>query len=425
MEVVKNAHIQSLLVPRYLTWFANGLIVWFCATLISTPFGAGVTQAVLLAAVLLGGYWLWKYRSNVFHDTQWVLIGLFLAAALNAFLSVYHGFNIRMLHQPALLSVCILAIGLWVLLKPSSNTLWVAMGVGAIAACSLALYQLLVQHNPRPNGWHNAILFGDIAMVLGLMLIAGVIASFEQKQSIWLKMFLLIGVLSGITASLLSGSRGGWLALVLCFIPLYLYTRSWKLMGTALVSIATLVAIVFVTPQTRMRDRLIEVQHNLQEYKNGNAMTSIGARIEMSRAGLMVWLDNPLLGVGNPQFQQKLLALIETGKIQKIPVIEGDYKDTHNEITDAAAKGGILGLLVILLLYGVPLSYFLRILKGNHAQARPIALSGALLVFATIDFGLSVNIFTRHIGKAYYFIFLSILIGLCSSAMSRPQALPK
>ena len=413
----------SLFTEGKLKTLTFGFILWFCATLISTPIGAGLSQAALLMSALLSAAWLWRNRAQAYADTRQTVALLLLAAALIMGLSCWHGFKMYMLHAPLLLAVCAIMVGAWSALRIPARALWLGLPAGAIAACCLALYQLLVEHNTRPNGWHNAILFGDIAMALGLMSLAGWVG--HMKQATPLKYWLIAGALAGVGASFLSGSRGGWMALVFCFVPLYAYTKSWRVVLGGVLAVAVMAGTLYSIPQTRIAERVALIGSDLAAYAGGNSATSIGARLEMSHAGVQIALANPVLGVGNERFQAEMLALAKSNKIGSIPILVGDYKDTHNELTDAAAKGGVFGLAWVGLLYLAPMLYFLNILKGSHAVARPIALAGLMLVFATIDFGLSVNIFTRHIGKAYYFVFLSLLIGLCSAALREPEKTSK
>ncbi len=202
--------------------------------------------------------------------------------------------------------------------------------------------------------------------------------------------------------------------MMLSFIPLYSYSKKeYKFqLFVALLIIIALFATVYFIPATHVKARVLEVFSNLTDYSNGNANTSIGLRLEMVRASLNIALAHPLLGIGD-NFNIVIQEMARLGTA----LINPDLKDTHNEFVDAFLKGGIAGVLQLMIFYFAPLVYFIKTAKldisRNNEHLMALAVGGIVLVMACIDFGLSVNVFTRQIGKAFYFIMVFYLIALC------------
>jgi O-antigen ligase len=159
----------------------------------------------------------------------------------------------------------------------------------------------------------------------------------------------------------------------------------------------------------------------LQAYAKGDVHTSIGMRFELFQASWKVFLNHPMLGVGD-DFKPALAEMVKAG-VEIKPSYQ--LNDTHNEVLYALMRGGVVGLGQLLLVYLAPMVYFIRTLRRSVSGGAPIlrafAAAGLLLVLMTIDFGLSVNVFTRHIGKAFYFVTVCFLIAFCEIERRRPK----
>src|SRR3546814_9812677 len=82
-----------------------------------------------------------------------------------------------------------------------SSDLWAGAVLGVLAACAVVLLERL-GGLPRPGGWTNPIVFADVA--LGLM----VVVTFcrPHRRAGW----VVVALLAGAAAVLLTGSRGAW-----------------------------------------------------------------------------------------------------------------------------------------------------------------------------------------------------------------------
>lgn len=84
------------------------------------------------------------------------------------------------------------------------------------------------------------------------------------------------------------------------------------------------------------------------------------------------------------------------------------FEHAHNEFLDKTAKHGVVGLLVLLALYLVPIWYFSPYLKSTNLSIRAVATAGTLLPVAYIDFGLSQALFAHNNGVMTYSFWLVI-----------------
>jgi O-antigen ligase len=445
MRPVQNILMKkSLALGRFGVVFPY-LLLLFPLSALSTPFGAGLIQAALLIAVLLGASTLFKFLrseagparfsvepvvSPLTPQLKWFLILWLIGIALDLLILSVHGFSGSRLHSPLLRLVTAAIVVLIVLSAPKTQSYWYGIIGGCFAVLVVALFQRSYLGLDRATGFHNAIHFGNFSLSLGLM--ALVALTQLRASSLQFKIFLGMAALAGVLTSLLSGSRGGWIALVLIFVPLYGLSENKRQLTMMGATLGAVLGLAYLIPGTGVQSRIADVWGNLLAYESGTFNTPIGLRLEMFRGSWHVFLAHPLIGVGD-HFKFVLAEIARLGSV--IPPGH-ELNDSHNEVLYALVRGGVVGLAQLLILYMAPLAYFFRVLRSKRfeasgerplsgqstAQLKAFAAAGIVLVLLTIDFGLTVNVFTRHIGKAFYFINVCFLVALCEIEFNKLNA---
>jgi O-antigen ligase len=282
--------------------------------------------------------------------------------------------------------------------------LWSGLALGALGAALIATLDFYVHGELRAAGHNNAIQFGDIAMLFSCLLLAGF--SWAKQQSMLIVIMFVVGIASGIFASLLSGARGGWLALPLAvgffFIANGLHKNTKQSFVFASVLVCLVVVIYLLQQSVFLQIRLQDAVSDLQQYTQAhNANTSVGIRITLWHAGVNLIAQHPLLGWGS---------------VANYVSITGDSSDVfqrfnhfHNEFLDAMVKRGLVGGVALLIIYCLPALVFYRQLKHCSAQTKPLALAGLMLVLAVLIFGLTQSFFSHSSGVMVYAFMLVIL----------------
>ncbi|APX93249.1 hypothetical protein BWR19_10070 [Halomonas sp. 1513] len=348
------------------------------------PHGAWLGAALLCFALgeALAGYW----------HTDWLAAWPTLAAGALAALSWALG---RRLVIPL-------------------GCVWAGFALGGMGAGGWALWQALVDGAWRANGHAplHAIFFGNVALLSGLLCLAGLgwvwsrRGEGERLVGWWLLM--LAGAAGGLLASVLSGTRGGWIALPLALLVFYRgYLRGWapRWRWACAAIVLSLLLAVYATPQTGVQNRVSEAREEVHDYLAGNARGSVGTRLEMYRGAGLLILDQPYLGLGHQGYQPRMQALVEA---ERLPAGLDRYWHAHNELLDAWVRRGLLGLVAVLALYLVPLWHFSRQLSTGDPARRATAVAGMLIPVAFIDFGLSYAFFAYPVGIAVYAVWLAL-----------------
>lgn len=402
--------------PAWATQLCSLVIFLLPALVLTTNLSVGLIEVVLLVGAIACAGLLWRQRreQHALLSTSRLITLAFAVNLLAAFGSLFAtGFEERFLENAAKMLLVTLATGLIVLLRPSPRSFWFGLFVGTLGAAGFAVYQKFYLLMPRAEGFSMPITFGNVAIAMALMSLAG-IQVFSKTR--WAAL-PYIAFVAGVVASILSGSRGGWLALLLCVVPLYSYGRQAFKKRTAFIlgGCVALLVTAYVIPETGVRERITDVSKEFSLYRSGNPDSSVGARLEMWQGAWIMFVEHPLTGVGRANYNEALKALIARGDID--PAMQ-QYQHAHSEMLHAMATQGFPGLLALLCLYGAPLLFFNRQLQ-HQGLHRPYALAGLLLCLSYIDFGLTQVMFSHHVPSAFYALTVCILVGLCLQEQRR------
>ena len=315
------------------------------------------------------------------------------------------GWHTRELGRPSRFLFAAIALILLLKIHIAPSFLLAGIITGAAGTGILALYQYYWLDIPRPSGHQIVIAFGNDSLLLGLLAICclGLMAG----RSIYLKAIVLISAALALTAFVLSGTRGGWLAVPLIFFIAWHY-RSMVRIRTLLACFA--IALLFFSallliPGSSGYDRIKLASNNLYLYFKGDkAATSTGLRLEMWTSSIYSFKENPLLGTGQYGNKESKQRQIEQGLV--IPEIS-DFGHAHSETLTTLSHRGIVGLLSLLSIYFIPLLFFYRRLSST-GNIHAFALGGCVLVLSYFIYGLTQAMFFHNSGVVIYAFYIII-----------------
>ena len=396
-----------------------GLALWL-------PSGYSWGAAWLLVLALLGCRQWWG--KPVTRSTWW-LCGTITFMALLLCLDFFPANSLKPLDKPAKYLAVLPVLFLLVHVVPNARWLWRGLAVGAWGAGGIALLQTAVRHMARAGGHTNEIQFGNLALALGLMCLVGLAALWHQWRPTE-RLALAGGVLMGLTASVLSQSRGGWLAFGLLLpVLVWLWVRwlPWRRvlrMGGVLLLVALIVGGSF---HQTLQSRFGQVWQEAQTFSTtGFAANSIGQRLAHWQLAWQLGIEKPVLGWGTAGYDQEKWARAERGEVA---IYVTQFSHAHNELLDTFARRGVVGVLALLALYAVPLAIFWpsrrRALRCKSGAVRDddlaLRMLGVTLVLSYVGFGLTQVFFAHNSGNMFYLFMVAILNGLLAEP-KRAQA---
>lgn len=361
---------------------------------------------ILLILVVLGAYIALTERQNPFRIPElrllsWITTGYFMVMLTSILIAdgldaQFHHLG-RKLH---FLLAPLIALAIYRIDLPIRHLL-LSLKIGLILIGVIVLVQFLLGH-PRPSGMINANIFGDIAVA---MLFLSLVRVFKESNNE--RMLTIVSSIFGLTAIILSSSRGSWLSFIILGIifliiiyPKYInkYNKR-KLFLFLFISI-----FLVIIPQTKVSDKVVQAIENIQDWKSGDTkFSSSGARMEMWKAGLLASSDAPFFGYGyrNANLIASKYATQNQDMIEK-------FTHLHNEYITNLTSAGLIGLASLLVLLVAPLIIFIQNLK--HGDKYHYALMGVLLCVGYATFGFSHIAFGEEHMNAFYVLFLSLLL---------------
>lgn len=327
---------------------------------------------------------------------------------------VFSAGSVFLLNSPLKAIDNALVLLLWLAISPMLATFSLngrALGYGCLAAVVLALLIAINQFYfldiKRPYGMYGdgasgsgAIKFGDMSILLGIL-------SFIFLSESPAKKYGVLGSAIGFIVCLYTGARGGIFALLLCMIVWFCYLRDNKLsqrsvLWTVLLGI-TGFFIIDALMHNALSVRINETVADILSLFNNQLDTSMGIRLQLWKAALIMFENNPVIGVGLNNFDNGLLAL---NKASLVSDTAAKYAHAHNEYLCALATGGIVGFTLTCLLFFVPIAIFKKDYQQN-AWAKAGFWGVCLMAF----FALTDCMFDRRMTV----IAFALLISVCMS----------
>ncbi|MEZ5165228.1 MAG: O-antigen ligase family protein [Acidimicrobiales bacterium] len=301
------------------------------------------------------------------------------------------------------------------------GAVWLGSVVGAITAGAVAISVLLFSSVGRPTSYVNPIHFGELALVLGFVAVVSRGMVPWDRQLV--RRLTLAALLGGVIASILSHSRGSWVALPAIIVLAIVHqhrtggsrTAVWVVAIAALVLPAgAMAASVNDHAALNALDRAVTETTNyvVSDGAFGTGGTSVGARLEMWRSAVGGFRTEPVIGVGwgnlQKRFQLDVAAGVRDRRIAK-------YEHPHNQYLSHLANGGMIGfasLLALLLMAG---SIFARAFRSSVGDMRALGGAGLIVVVGFAMFSLTDAI----LEATTPLVFFVLMVGALAAQIDR------
>ena len=392
----------------------TGALVFMAPSLVLiTHIGIGLASFLFLLTAL------WRFGAGRaalarhWSEVRWVVLAfLFNFALVLLYYLMRPEQPLNSLEKPLRMFCAVTALMVVLVARPPRQALWWGAIVGAIGALALVAHQHIVQGIERPGGMINAITYGDIAVTLGLLALVAAIDFRRAGRSV---VWPLLGGLGGMLALVITGTRGGWVAVMLAALLCVRYGlarhgRVRLLFGAGV----ALVAVLYLVPATSMQARVEEGIRDVRTwYAGGDKFTNLGIRLELWKGAGMLIAAHPLLGQEHETGRAELARHVQEGQLDPV-VLPAQH--LHNDALQALANGGVPGLLALIGILAAPFAFFARQARLAMAHGAPPgapALAGMVVTLGYFGFGLTEMMFWSGKACIFYALMVFILMGLC------------
>lgn len=388
------------------------LLIAFPVVILHIPHGGSIT--FLLLAFLGMTTPFGKAHRPFSHEEKslFIILGFYFGVTLLSFLTngvSKEGFEYIELFSKFLMSIPFMY--LLIKTRPNQKWLWYGNICGAFFAGVLGLYEASMHGFPPAYRVYSAshwIIFGDLSLAMAFMSIASI--SYFRKKSSWMVLIPIGAFLCGITASVLSGTRGAWIAVPVLALSFCWY--HWLDLSTikrfALLGIIILLPILlFMTPKTGVKQRLNRANKEIHAYIiNKNECSSVGARLGMWEVAWKIFLQNPIIGIGPSNYHKDAQKIARADKHAKMV---GQYSHPHNEYLNVLATRGLIGFLALILVFLVPAKTFYNSIKSTSKDISSLGLAGIMLIFSYMQFAITESILYRSPPILFFTFYLTLL----------------
>jgi len=301
-----------------------------------------------------------------------------------------------------------------------TQTLLNGVMVAAVILALQAQYDVSALGLAYASGAYHKIVFGDIAMLITVILVV----KMYFKVGVWrdyLMTFFL--VLSSLYASYLSGTRGAWLLGFVMMIGYFVYlvfNKNRKHIHMLFVLFVLMGFIVLLFKNDYMYSFITKEFLNVPHYFMGigaeNSTSNFQWRIVAWKRSIDIWLLNPVLGTGVGDFQSDFFKFFHT-HIEKSRFGHAG-KHAHSIYFDALATMGGAGLVVMVFsLFVFPLQWVRRNVSVCYLETKKLYVLTLVIIISFAVFGISEGLLSRKVFVNTYLIFLLVIMSNAANLM--------
>lgn len=267
--------------------------------------------------------------------------------------------------------------------------------IGTITSFFFVMFNTFILHQGRM--WSiNPIPYATFSASLSILAFHYLLQGKGFKQCLlWLTTFF-----AAVIPLLYSQSRGLWLALAIVMtVVIIKYFFNQKKSIYLFIPFILASAIAYYFSHDKITQRVEQTKSEIQEVIQGNLNTSIGLRLQMWKAGIILSKESPFIGLGDNHITYKE-ALAKKNTISTAAVHFTHY---HNQFLNDLVKYGLVGLTLLLLSITLPF-YYLR--KNNNQYTFP----GLLIISIFTIASLTDVPFQHPQTLSFYFVSLYLLL---------------
>ena len=387
--------------------FAIGMSVLLLAVMGTSVRHVSSTMFAILFLLSFSAIRYWKQLYLSLSRAEKIFLFSLLLYMLSGFITVYnvddHEKYFKLLER-YLRFALIIPVYLLIIRKNISvlNYLFLGAVISGPFMLTVALIHIMQYPDVPAKGYYHHIIFGQLAMLnVGIMLVL----ILTRKLTRVVQLLIMLSMLCGIVAAVLSQSRGVWLVFPVYILIALLYVLKEKHISAMTMAIPLLLLILIssVTPisdviEKRFDEATTEVN---RFYKEDQYVSSVGTRLAMWSIAIDVWKQYPILGTGPGDFDDEVMALQSQGDYLGMDI----HNSVHNIYIQALVGSGMLGILALLFML---LIAPLRLLFDRVKTREEGRLVGIITIITFTIYGLTESWTLRLPAISIFLVYLIV-----------------
>ncbi|RSD32026.1 O-antigen ligase family protein [Vibrio pectenicida] len=370
----------SLLLERLFIF--SPIFVVFCSIFNFSDTKSLVSRLSVLVII----YCIFRYKDYLKSSINKKTIAFFISSSLILFiyLSIMHLWRGDNFGFPRTLITCLLYLIVIPWDKFSKKWIFNTIIIASYICGFNAMYEHLVLGMQRVGFATNPIPYAFYCAFLSLSALY-LVSVYQGKLN---KLLILVGSFLSLGALILTEARGVWLGypIAMLYVLVLFFEKTPK--RKLVLFIIPSAILLFFTFNAELESRIDSTSVEIHKILEGDHQTSIGARIDLWGCAINLWLESPLLGVGDEKLESA---------IKQIPnQLAYGQPHIHNQYLDTLSRYGSVGLvfLIVWVISGI-------VGEDNRDSRRLIIICSGLILIS----GLS-DVPFHHTHTVYLFGFL-------------------
>ena len=280
--------------------------------------------------------------------------------------------------------------------------------LGTFLAATVAIYETTIKDVSVAALYFGSQSFGNMALAMGIFSIFNKNSNSQILSSIYLRTFIFF---CGITASVLSETRSGWIAIPVVLVIWYFYelkTFSTNSKRKVLIGIGLAAVTITLSFGETIASRLLSIKNEvLCSFSDTDNCTlgSAGIRLELYSGGWSAISRSPL-GHGYDT-RVVIQDLITSSKIRDV----GEFNNFHNEWIQLAVIHGAIGAIASLIFLSLIMRFAVKFISEKSSGHRYDSGFSLMAWIACLSvFGMTQINLDRASTASFFYFSLAILL---------------
>jgi len=388
------------MLTKKLPLISSALIFLYSVTLlISGKSYSYIAITLCIVSLLILPVTLKNRLPSDFYKIGISLVGYFIITGLSLLLL---GGKLSNLDIPSR-TIFILPAFIFLLSYPPKRE-WVFIGIliGSLLCGLIALYHYHILHiRAFYDFGYMVIQSGNMAMSLGVFSLVIAVQYIKEKR-FTMTSFALLCAFAGVLASFLSGARGGWI--IAPFVIIWLLVLNRQLISSkAIIGLTIILICSTLLSQNMLKKRVQAAMYEITQIsENNDNNSSTGARLEMWKSGIYIFIDNPLFGIGYQDRQENNRRLVDEGLVDPIVL---EYRRLHNSFIEELSMKGLIGFIALMAFFCTPLYLFIVEKDVKNNAFSQLGIAHIILV---MSYCFTQNYINHHSGMLQYLMYTTI-----------------
>lgn len=252
--------------------------------------------------------------------------------------------------------------------------------------------------------------FGGLALCIGFMALGSM--GYLWRYGRWLILLPIASFVLAMIGAILGGTRGVWIAFPGMFLVFFYMVVRWYRWPQRLLvggSVLLVFAVIYALPGTGVASAVTFFWRDILAMFNGTATGSVLLRWNLWQIAWDMFSANPVLGAGLGNFGNAVAQRVMSGELSVNYMV---YENPLSELLHVLATRGLLGVLALALLFGIPLKHLIWAVRFRDAKMRHLGYAGLVLIVGYMHFIFVDSIFDRTGPIIFYTMSLAVIYGL-------------